>query len=76
MAREPKKRRSQRTLKEGSGSEANRLFEDDSTNAYNWRSKYMANVRLSNSRESLQKQKERGSQIGTFAEPPSVDSEK
>lgn len=74
---EPKKPRRSRANSNGnSDSAANLPFEGDSSNAYNWRQKYMANVHSSNSKSSLQKQKERGSQIGTFVVPPSADSEK
>lgn len=76
MAKAPKKAGSRSSLKRSSDSGASRLFEEDSTNAYNWRSRYMANVHSNNSKESLQKQKERGSQIGTSVEQPSADSEK
>lgn len=76
MAKEPRKGRSRSSSKGSTDSAVNRLFGDDSTNAYNWHAKYTANVRLSNSKESLRKQKERGNQIGTSAEPPSADSEK
>ena len=76
MEKEPKKRASRTSSKKSLASEANRLFEEPSTNAYNWHAKYMANVRLNNSKESLLRQKEHGSRIGTSVELPSADSEK
>ena len=75
MPTPPKPRKSRGSLKKGSDSEASLNFEGDSSNAYNWRQRYMENVHSTNSKSSLQKQKERGSQIGTFAAPPSADSE-
>ena len=76
MSDQKKARKSRTSSTRNSEEGANRLFEEDSLNAYNWRARFTANVRSSNSKQSLQKHAERGNLIGTFAAPPSADSEK
>lgn len=62
--------------KGASGSETNQMFVEGSTNAYNWRSKFMANKRSQRSGPSRPRQQESGSPTDTSAEPQSAGSEK
>lgn len=61
--------------KDGSGLEPTQRLAGDSSGASNWQLKYMENVLTCNSQQSLQKQQENGSLIGTFAAQRSAASE-
>lgn len=76
MNENPKPKKSRTSSKRASALGASPTSEEGSINAYNWHARFMENVRSSNSRSSLQKQKEQRSRIGISAELPFVDSEK
>lgn len=76
MAKQAQRPKSPTTSKRGSDSEANRLFEEPSSNGYNWRSKFTANARLSRSKQSRPKREAPENQTDTSAEQRSSDSEK
>jgi len=75
MAKANPKAKLPSTSKQDSDSGANLSFDGDSTNAYNWRSKFMANVHSSRSKRSRQKPKAPGNRTDTSAGQRSSDSE-
>lgn len=76
MAKRSQSAKSPSSSNSDSDSEANRLFEESSSNAYNWRSKFTANVRKNNSKSSRRKPKAPENQTDTSVEQRSADSEK
>lgn len=67
---------SQTDSNEDSAPEPNQLFEGASTNAYNWRSKFTANVRTPRSAPSRPKRLPKGSRTGISVGRRSAGSEK